>query len=127
MRLSRVLCILVWLVAPFVTWAAVDPFRQGVNEFESGAFAKAVTNFSIAAEHRPASGTLVNLGLAEWRRGRAGAAVVAWERALWIEPANGAARNNLRYEQSPAESSGAATGALAEIREALGRIRDALS
>ena len=80
-----------------------DPFRDGMTAFEKGEFARAATNFHAAVTAQPASGALVNLGLAEWRRGRAGAAVAAWERALWLDPANAAARNNLRYARQFAE------------------------
>jgi hypothetical protein len=83
--------------------AETDPFRDGLTAFGNGQFAIATTNFQIAVTVRPASGTLVNLGLAEWRRGRAGLAIVAWERALWIEPSNAAARNNLSYARQVAE------------------------
>jgi hypothetical protein len=85
------------------TNAASSPFRDGVMAFEAGNFAGAATNFLNSTKIQPASGAFVNLGLAEWRRGRIGAAVVAWERALWIEPASAAARNNLHYARQVAE------------------------
>ncbi len=40
---------------------------------------------------------MLNLGLAEWRRGRAGAAILAWEQAAWMDPFDARARANLEY------------------------------
>jgi hypothetical protein len=44
-----------------------------------------------------------NLGLAEWRSGRLGEAIVAWERAVWLDPANHAARANLQFARKTAQ------------------------
>ena len=55
--------------------ATNDLFTAGAAAFESGQFADAARDFRAAAGARPAAGTLLNLGLAEWRRGRAGAAL----------------------------------------------------
>ena len=105
MRLGGVICVLLLALSGSANAAnvAADSFRDGTSAFDSGNFASAATNFSQFATNQPASGAFVNLGLAEWRRGRIGPAVVAWERALWIEPANVAARNNLRYARQVAE------------------------
>jgi hypothetical protein len=46
---------------------------------------------------QPAAGTLVNLGMTEWRRGRNGAAIRAWEQALWVDVFDQRARDNLRF------------------------------
>jgi hypothetical protein len=40
---------------------------------------------------------LVNLGMTEWRRGRTGAAILAWEQAMWVDSFNQQARNNLLF------------------------------
>lgn len=77
--------------------ATNDLFTAGAAAFESGQFADAARDFRAAAGARPAAGTLLNLGLAEWRRGRAGAAILAWEQALWIDPFDACARANLQY------------------------------
>ena len=77
--------------------ATNDFFAAGVSAFESGQFADAAQNFRAGAVPQPAVGTLVNLGLAEWHRGRAGAAILAWEQASWIDPFNSSARANLQY------------------------------
>ena len=77
--------------------AANDLFAAGKAAFESGQFADAAKNFRADLETQPAVGTLLNLGLSEWRRGRAGAAILAWEQASWLEPFDANVRTNLQY------------------------------
>lgn len=85
-------------VACSVSFAATnDLFRSGVDAFQAGQFNEAAKTLRAEAEQRPASGTLVNLGLTEWRRGRAGLAIHAWEQALWVDPFDARARANLNY------------------------------
>jgi hypothetical protein len=45
----------------------------------------------------------VNLGLAEWQRGHAGAAILAWERAMWIDPFDARAAQNLKFARTVAQ------------------------
>ena len=52
---------------------------------------------------QPASGALQNLGNAEWQRHRTGAAILAWEQALWLDPFNQSARQNLRFARKTAQ------------------------
>lgn len=59
--------------------------------------------FEDLAAQQPAAGTFQNLGLAEWQRGRKGHAVLAWERALWVDPRNEASRENLRFARKVAQ------------------------
>lgn len=72
-------------------------FASGRTAYDAGQFGAAAKALREAAQSQPASGTLLNLGLAEWRRGRAGLAILAWEQALWLDPRAEAARNNLEY------------------------------
>jgi hypothetical protein len=74
-----------------------DFFAEGASAFESGQFAEAAQDFRADAGTQPAVGTLVNLGLAEWRRGRTGEAILAWEQASWIDSFNSSAPRNLQY------------------------------
>lgn len=79
-------------------WAAgEDNFSRGVEAYRKGEYAQAVEHFQSDLEKQPASGAFVNLGLAEWQRGHVGAAVLAWERARWVDPFNRDARDNLAY------------------------------
>ena len=78
-------------------------FRAGVAAYEAGQFELAAQAFSGSLADQTGSGTLVNLGLANWRCGRTGEAVQAWERANWLNPFDHAASENLLYarETSP--------------------------
>jgi hypothetical protein len=74
-----------------------DFFTQGVAAYRAGQFAAAAKAFEQAAASRPAVGSLVNLGLAEWRCGHAGPAMLAWERAQWMDPFDPRGGENLRF------------------------------
>jgi tetratricopeptide (TPR) repeat protein len=89
------LCALSTSAAPITS-----QFNAGVEAFQSGDFAQAAQAFRYAAAREPASGTLQNLGNAEWQLGRAGDAVLAWEQALWVNPFDKNARNNLRFARA---------------------------
>ena len=77
--------------------ATEDSFARGLTEYQAGHFAEAAKAFREAPERRPASGTLLNLGLTEWRRGRPGPAILAWEQVQWISPFDAQAKANLDY------------------------------
>ncbi len=85
--------------------AASEPvsFSSGVSAYEAGDYPEAARLFRQAAETQPASGTLVNLGLAEWQRGRVGEALIAWEQARWLNPFEFRARNNLQFARTRAQ------------------------
>lgn len=80
-----------------------DLFRDGTSAFHAKDFPSAINAFRQSATLQPASGTLQDLGLAEWHRGHAGAAIVSWEQSLWLQPFNTAARGNLRYARKVAQ------------------------
>jgi tetratricopeptide (TPR) repeat protein len=95
-----------WLVLALllaVHSASATAFDDGLTAYRDGEFAEAAKAFAQSARQRPAAGTYVNLGLAEWERGRRGHAVLAWERALWIEPGHARARENLRFARQNAQ------------------------
>jgi tetratricopeptide (TPR) repeat protein len=72
-------------------------FQEATTAYQSGDFSQAAVLFRNSASLRPASGTLENLGLAEWRRNQPGPAILAWEQSLWLDPFNKASHNNLRF------------------------------
>ena len=78
-------------------------FREGTATYRLGDYAGAATAFRQSARQRPASGTLQNLGNAEWKLGGTGAAVLAWEQALWLDPFNDPARMDLRFARKAAQ------------------------
>lgn len=86
--------------------SASDLFHEGVSAFRANDYSGAIKAFRQSATLQPASGTLQDLGLAEWHRGHAGAAILSWERSLWLEPFNPATRGNLRYARKMAQLEG---------------------
>src|SRR5690348_16377807 len=80
-----------------------DLFRDGTEAFRAADYAGAIKAFRQSANMQPASGTLHDLGLAEWHRGHAGAAILSWEQSLWLEPFNTGTRGNLRYARKIAQ------------------------
>src|SRR5215471_1381320 len=78
-------------------------FSEGINAYRSSDYSRAADAFRKAAALQPASGTLQNLGNAEWEQGQAGAAILAWEQTLWLDPFNNAARNNLSFARKTAQ------------------------
>lgn len=80
-----------------------DAFGEGVHDYRRGDPAGAAEGWSQLVQVEPAAGTFVNLGLAEWQLGRRGPAVLAWERALWVDPFNVEARENLRFARKVAQ------------------------
>jgi len=97
--------------AAFLGWGMIqlcgaspdELFRCGVEAYNSGDFSAAAKTFTESAAQQPASGTLQNLGLAEWRRSRIGPAIQAWEQALWLDPFNDAVCTNLRFARRTAQ------------------------
>jgi tetratricopeptide (TPR) repeat protein len=93
----------VTILAASEACAQGSAFQEGTNAYAAGEYAAASKAFSEAAHTQPASGSLQNLGLTEWLRGRRGFAVLAWERSLWVDPFNGASRENLRFARKEAQ------------------------
>jgi tetratricopeptide (TPR) repeat protein len=91
------------LCALQVNAAAVDSFTTGTAAYLSGDYDQAARAFRTAVAQRPSSGGLRNLGNAEWQRGQNGGAILAWEQALWVNPFDGRARNNLRFAREKAQ------------------------
>ena len=88
---------------PLLAASPADLFREGATAYRTSDYAGAIKAFRQSANLQPASGTLQDLGLAEWHRGHAGAAILSWEQSLWLEPFNAAARGNLRYARKVAQ------------------------
>jgi tetratricopeptide (TPR) repeat protein len=82
---------------------ATDRFNAGVEAYRAGDFSEAARVFRDCATTHPASGTFQNLGNVEWQRGRPGNAILAWEQALWVNPFDRNARNNLRFARESAQ------------------------
>jgi hypothetical protein len=78
-------------------------FHDGTKAYQVADYPRASRAFRKSAGLQLASGTLQSLGNAEWQRGETGAAVLAWEQALWVDGFNQAARQNLSYARKAAE------------------------
>jgi tetratricopeptide (TPR) repeat protein len=78
-------------------------FQAGVEAWRSNDFTNAANNFRQSVAAQPASGAYLNLGIAEWQLGHPAAAVLAWERALWLNPFDANAKNNLRFARDLAQ------------------------
>jgi hypothetical protein len=78
-------------------------FQAGALAYQSGEYNAAASAFRDSARTQPASGTLQNLGLAEWQRGQPGLAILAWEQSLWLDSFNNASHANLRFARKAAQ------------------------
>jgi tetratricopeptide (TPR) repeat protein len=88
------------------TAAAASPdalFQAGATAYRAGDYTLAAEAFRESITLQPASGALQNLGNAEWQRHRTGAAILAWDQALWLDPFNQSARQNLRFARKNAQ------------------------
>ncbi len=83
--------------------ATNDFFAQGVALSRAGQYPEAATAFANAARIQPSDGALLNLGLAEWQRGHAGAAILAWEQARWLNPFDALAGQDLDFARQLAQ------------------------
>ncbi|MBI3878800.1 MAG: SH3 domain-containing protein [Verrucomicrobia bacterium] len=82
---------------------ADDSFREGAAAYAAADYARAAGKFREAASNAPSSATFHNLGNAEWKNGRTGAAVLAWERAQWLDPFTTNATASLRFARHTAQ------------------------
>ena len=95
--------LLLSLVVRAGTAVAADSFSAGRTAYEAGDYDRAATSFAESADAQPASGTFLNLGNAEWKRDRTAGAILAWERALWLNPHDKHAKNNLALARDVAQ------------------------
>ncbi|HEY5344937.1 MAG TPA: hypothetical protein VIK62_01175 [Verrucomicrobiae bacterium] len=81
-------------------------FTQGIELSHAGQFPEAAAAFENSVKQKPSSGALLNLGIVEWQRGHAGAAIRAWEQARWIDPFDERAAQNLEFAREVAQVDG---------------------
>lgn len=96
-------CVLAFVLLQAVSGFAKDSFSTGLDAYQAGNFTNAAASFERESRKHPASGTFQNLGNAEWQAGRTAEAVLAWERALWLNPFDANAQNNLRFARDTAQ------------------------
>ncbi|HEY9175216.1 MAG TPA: tetratricopeptide repeat protein [Verrucomicrobiae bacterium] len=103
MRLASLILVLLFCAPQGEAASVHDPFAAGMTAYRSGDYAEAARRFREVVRAQPATGTLVNLGLAEWQQGRVGEAMIAWEQARWLDPFETRARNNLQFARTRAQ------------------------
>ncbi|HEX9048704.1 MAG TPA: tetratricopeptide repeat protein [Verrucomicrobiae bacterium] len=91
------------LLAVNLAHAGTDDFHTGLEYGKDGLYPEAARAFAHSAKTEPASGTFLNLGLVEWQRGHAGAAILAWEQAQWLDPFDARIENNLKFARQIAQ------------------------
>jgi tetratricopeptide (TPR) repeat protein len=94
-----VLLLAMILPAPAVT----NDFTRGQQAYEQHDFAKAAEHFAVAVSNAPSAGAYRNLGNAAWLNGQVADALLAWERAAWIDPRDATTRNNLQFAREIAQ------------------------
>jgi tetratricopeptide (TPR) repeat protein len=82
---------------------AEDAFAVGTRAYLAGDYDRAADQFRAAAQVHPSAGAFHNLGNAEWKRGQTGPAILAWERAHWLDPYAANTRANLRFVRRAAQ------------------------
>jgi len=95
--IAKTLAVFLGMIPLAILAESDSAFTKGIEAYSNADYSAAAQAFAESARQRPATGVLENLGLAQWRQGRVGAAVLAWEQAVWIDPFNQTAHNNLRY------------------------------
>jgi tetratricopeptide (TPR) repeat protein len=102
--MTRPVLLLAWLALSQNCLASGDDrFRAGMAAYEAGQYEPAAEAFRDSLAGKTAAGTLVNLGLADWQCGRTGGAIMAWEQAVWLDPFDRAAANNLLFAREAAQ------------------------
>jgi tetratricopeptide (TPR) repeat protein len=81
----------------------VTAFQAGIDAYLVSDFEAAADQFQKAVAESPSAGAWHNLGNAEWQRGKTGPAILAWERAAWLDPFNPNPRANLRAARKSAQ------------------------
>lgn len=104
--MTRFFLLIPVLVMSYAGWscgATNDFFVIGITATQTGDYSEAANAFQKSIHQQPSAGALVNLGVAEWQRGHAGAAILAWEQARWIDPFNERAAQNLKFARAVAQ------------------------
>lgn len=100
----RTLLLLLLLTLPLAAQSADERFSKGATAYTSGDFAEAAYQLRpLVEEGHISAGALHNLGNAEWKVSRPGHAILAWERAAALDPANPNTAANLRFARHEAK------------------------
>jgi tetratricopeptide (TPR) repeat protein len=83
--------------------ATTNTFQLGRDAYAQNDFPLAAQWFAESATNHLTAGAFQNLGNAEWQRGKTTAALIAWERALGLNPFDRRAENNLKFAREVAQ------------------------
>jgi hypothetical protein len=78
-------------------------FQAGCSAYTNNDFPLAAKLFAETVAIAPRSGAFQNLGNAEWKNNRVAEAIVAWERALLVDPRSSEVVNNLKFARESAQ------------------------
>ena len=99
-----------WLMGVFIWLASIAAGHSQTNRFAAGVVAYEARDFALAAQlfreelkHSPSAEAWRNLGLSEWQQEPDGAGILAWERALWLNPFDAEAAASLRFARQSAQ------------------------
>jgi hypothetical protein len=92
----------VYFAMLLAAWGQNSSIQQGNAAYAAGQFDVAAKLFADEIKQAPSAEAWRNLGNAEWQRGDHAAAVLAWERARWINPSDTNSGASLRFARSSA-------------------------
>jgi tetratricopeptide (TPR) repeat protein len=99
----KMICSMMLMLALCLMARASEVFDQANRSYESGEFLQAVEAYEgLLKEEGPRVSVLNNLGSAYFRLGEYGRAILAFERALVLEPGDSGLRANLKLAQDQA-------------------------
>lgn len=78
-------------------------FAAACMAYEHNNFEAARDMFEGKSKLSPSDGTFQNLGNAEWQLGNTAPAIIAWERALLLNPRSSDVENNLKFARESAQ------------------------
>jgi tetratricopeptide (TPR) repeat protein len=100
---TAALALIISLSSAVPASAQVDPFQAGVAAYAAEDFGQAAEVFTQYVSTKPSSGAFHNLGNAAWQLGDPGTAILAWERAVWLNPYQKISRDNLLFARKSAQ------------------------
>ncbi|MEI7728687.1 MAG: tetratricopeptide repeat protein [Verrucomicrobiota bacterium] len=93
----------VWQISASESQHSTNTFERGCAAYEARDFAEAARQFNDELKRKPSAEAWRNLGNAEWQGSHFGEAILAWERALWINPFDADAGASLRHARRTAQ------------------------
>ena len=93
----------IWLAFASAARGETNDFERACSAYDTRDFAGAAQLFGDEIKRAPSAEAWRNLGNAKWQAGHPGPAILAWERALWINPYDADAAASLRFARQSAQ------------------------